>query len=135
MDEIDMLYDYVDDFVNDVGKTRKITINEAFSDICHLIGGKCKNFVMPTFTENELTPMDYRRYGQDSNKRLLLFSGGKCSTAAAIFYKRRELRPILFYIRNTHQKFARESRQNYLDAMMLLVLITNFLFSWSRIMT
>jgi len=117
MDQIDALYDYVEDFVRDTGKTYALTLNEVFIDICRLIHGNVPNFKMPTFVENELTPMDMNKYGQGTNKRLLLFSGGKCSIAAALLYKRTGFEPILLYIRNTNPRYARESHKKYLNAI------------------
>lgn len=88
-------YYYVEDFLDGSEYTYVKTFDISLIRPLHIINSYLSNFIVPSFEQYE-----YETYSNEGHKQVLLFSGGKISTAVASILKRKEKDIILLYYKN-----------------------------------
>lgn len=96
IEQIKDAYSYLEGFMLESESIYTQTFDESLSYPFHIINSHIANLILPTFVSRETIPFEYI----DNGKQILLFSGGKISTAIASMYKRKEENVLLWYFDN-----------------------------------
>ena len=95
IEQIRDAHTYLDDFIMEPDCIYTETFDNSLYTPMVLINSYISYFIMPSFTEYNYFPFEYK-----SDKKLILFSGGKLSTAVASMYKRSEIDATLLYVKD-----------------------------------